>query len=379
MPHLNATPKNNCVTKLQQTTMEPRIYPTRIPHNDNDTKNDMSQQLMALQLTMLQMTDSMTETWLASKDLITSVDNLSTTDMQHIPGAVSHVFKNVDTAFTMITQLHDHIEMANNRVINLTDSATENVTHDTPTTMDTRKWPYINSNHSQETCLAKMKQDTFLTTDKLAARALTLAVQTAIGSDNFGRLVLVHDIVQAEIITDTLSLQQNDTLKDILYIDNNELLNLETAYQAASSHNPYYMANSILTVKNTTINPNVRVTPHSTAVKVGLKQMWSMLPDNIIQSAAAMHRILMTAIQDITDKWNEESHQVTSIQVMAFVAGTIMHETISYQNGTIFGGAAYREPMDKDDKNANLQYSHSSDNDNDNDEWTYQHPITQAF
>jgi hypothetical protein len=48
---------------------------------------------------------------------------------------------------------------------------------------------------------------------------------------------------------------------------------------------------------------------------------------------------------------------------MAFMAGTIMHENISYQDTTIFGGAAYREPMDEDDKNADLQYSHSSDND----------------
>jgi hypothetical protein len=136
------------VTKLQQTTMEPRIYPTRIPHNDNDTKNNMSKKLMALQLTMLQMMDSMTETRLAFKNLITSVDNLNATTMQHIPGAVSHVFQCVDTAFAMITQLHDHVEMANNRVINLTDSPTKNVTRDTPTTIDTRKHPHINSNHS---------------------------------------------------------------------------------------------------------------------------------------------------------------------------------------------------------------------------------------
>jgi hypothetical protein len=105
--------------------------------------------------------------------------------------------------------------------------------------------------------------------------------------------------------------------------------------------------------------------------------MWSMLPENSIQSVAAMHRILMTAIQDIIDKWNEESHQVTSIQVMAFIAGTIMHENISYQDSTIFGGAAYWEPMDEDDKNANLQYSHSSDNDN--NARPCQHLITIAF
>jgi hypothetical protein len=208
-----------------------------------------------------------------------------------------------------------------------------------------------------------LKQDTFLTTDNFAARALTLAVQTAIGSDHFGT-VLVHDMVRAEIITDTLSLQQNDTLKDILHVDDNQLLKLETAYQAASSHNPYYIANSIVTVNNTTINPDVRVTPHSTAVKVALKHMWSMLPENSIQLVAAMHRILTTAIQDITDKWNEESHQVTSIQVMAFVAGTIIHENISYQASTIFSGAAYWEPMDEDNKNADIQYPHSSDNDN---------------
>jgi hypothetical protein len=77
--------------------------------------------------------------------------------------------------------------------------------------------------------------------------------------------------------------------------------------------------------------------------------------------AAAMLWILMMTIQHITDKWNEESHQVTSTQVMAFVTGASMHETISNQDGTIFGGAAYREPMDEDDKHANVQYSHSSD------------------
>jgi hypothetical protein len=82
-------------------------------------------------LTMLQMTDSVTETRLAFKNLITSVDNLNTTTMQHIPGAVSHVFQCVDTTFAMVTKLHDHIEMANNRVINLIDSATEDVKPDT--------------------------------------------------------------------------------------------------------------------------------------------------------------------------------------------------------------------------------------------------------
>jgi hypothetical protein len=197
----------------------------------------------------------------------------------------------------MITQLHDHIEMANNHVVDLTTSATKDVKQNTPTTLDTRKRPRINKNHSQERHLAKFKQDNF------AATALTpRAVQTAIGSDHFDS-VLVHDIVRAKMTTNTLTLQQNENLKNILHVDDNQLLTLETAYQAVSSHNPYYIANSIHTVNNSSMTPNVRVTPHSTAVKVTLKHMWSMLPENSIQSAAAMHRILMTAIRRIAPSY----------------------------------------------------------------------------
>jgi hypothetical protein len=187
--------------------------------------------------------------------------------------------------------------------------------------------------------------------------------------------VLVHDIVRAEFITDTLSLEQNECLKYILHVDDSELLKLEMGYQATSSHNPYNIANSMVTVKNPRKHPNVRMTPNSTAGKVGLKHMWSMLPHNSIQTAASMHRILMTAIQHISEKWNEESHQVTSTKVMAFVAGTIMHETISYQDSTIFGGAAYRAPMDKDDRHADEQYSHSSDTNNNE----YEHVNTHSL
>jgi hypothetical protein len=64
--------------------------------------------------------------------------------------------------------LDDHIEMANNRLVNFTNSTTNIVPHEMPKTIDTRKRLYMNSNHSQEARIAKKKQDTFLTTDKLA-------------------------------------------------------------------------------------------------------------------------------------------------------------------------------------------------------------------
>jgi hypothetical protein len=333
--------------------MEPNVYATRIPDSDHTSK-----QLIALRATMLQMTTKLTETRLAFNNLVTSVDNLSTTDVHLMDDAISRVFTTVDTAFTMFEQLDDHIQIANNRLVNITTSTTDNNAHAMPTTVDTRKRLYDNSNHGQQPPIAKKKGDSFLTTDTLAARALAVAIQTLVGSDMLGR-ALVHDIVRAEFITDTLSLEQNTSLKYILHVDDAELLKLESGYQATSSHNPYYIANSMFTVKHPKIHHDVRVTPHSKAVKVGLKHMWSMLPQNSIQSASSIHRILMTAIQHITEKLDLESDQVTNSTVMAFVAGTIMHENVSYQDSTIFGGAAYREPMDDDDKNAYRQYSHN--------------------
>jgi hypothetical protein len=310
--------------------MEPNIEATTVPAMNINTTIDTKDQLMALRGTMQQLRDKMAETRIAFENVLTTVDSLCTTDTQHMknPDTISIVFTNVENAFT---HLDDHIEIANTRLVNYRVSAQDNVPHVVLTTIDRRK----RLSAKKLAGGANKTQDTFLTNDKFAARALTLTIRDIVGSSVLGN-ALVHGIVRSHFKTETLTWEQKECLKYMMHLDDDELHQLESEYEP--KHNA--------AVLNHTVTPDARVTPHSAAVKVGLNHMWRKCPRISLTTTKIMREIFWSALQAMTEKCKEE--RVTDC-VEAFVVGTMLHEKMSYFRDGIFGGAPYRQPMDSND------------------------------
>jgi hypothetical protein len=196
--------------------MEPNKYATRKPNTEHNAVHSEDNH-EAMLFAMLQLTDKISQLTFTFRPIVMDVDRLTTATSSQKMDILKELTSNVHNTMMLITQLNDHIHVANNRldsflddtlklITDLDDSAHEankrledftnsttiNGTPNLASTIDTRKRPYKHNSRNHHTTITNNTQDTIFSSVKMAAKTQAAAMKTAMGSETMPP-VLLHD------------------------------------------------------------------------------------------------------------------------------------------------------------------------------------------